>query len=149
MLAAIVTVMPETRLEQAVLALGLLATAVLAVVIVRSWPHTAAAKTTAWPAATTAVVEATTAASTKGVVLALTASRATWIEVRASSSHGSLLYTGTLPSGTTKIFRHETIWARFGAATNLDAKLNGRPLSLPSGTYDALFDTTGFRRSRG
>jgi RodZ C-terminal domain len=144
---AIVTVMPETRLERAVFALGLLAMAVLAVVIARSWPHTAAANTTTNAPAATA--ESTTKASPHTVVLALTAIRATWIEVRAASSNGALLSTGTLPAGTTKTFRSATIWVRFGAASNIDAKLNGRPLPLPSGTYDAVFGTAGFAKTRG
>jgi hypothetical protein len=148
--------MPETRLERAVLVLGLLAIAVLAVVIARTWHNTTAAviarsrhNTTAAPSAITAAVVATTPASTEAVQLALTASRATWIEVRAGSTTGAVLYTGTLPSGTTKTFRGATIWVRFGAASNLHAKLNGRPLQLPDGTYDAVFDTAGLRKARG
>ena len=59
-------------------------------------------------ASTNGAAEATTAVSTETVDLALTASRATWIEVRAGSATGAVLYTGTLLSGTTKSFRDAT-----------------------------------------
>jgi hypothetical protein len=38
---------------------------------------------------------------------------------------------------------------RFGAASNLDARLNGSTLDLPLGTYSALFDSGGFQKVRG
>jgi len=88
--------------------------------------------------------EATTATSTETVDLALTASRPTWIEVRAGSATGTVLYTGTLASGTTKSFRGNAIWVRFGVASNVDAHLNGQRLRLAAGTYDAVFDTGGY-----
>ena len=151
--------MPETQLERALFLLGLLAMVVLAFVIARSWHHTTAtlaptdaanrqardAPNTAPAAASTnGAADATTAVSTKTVDLALTASRATWIEVRAGSPTGTVLYTGRLPSGATKNFRDTTIWVRFGVASNIDARLNGQPLRLPVGTYDAVFDTGGY-----
>ena len=157
--------MPETRLERAISVLGVLAMVVLALVVARSWHHTAAAsaptvvtngqartapKTAPAAASATGTVHATTTASTAAIKLALTASRgATWIEVRAGSATGAVLYTGTLPSGTTKTFHETTIWVRFGAASNLAATLNSQPLRLPAGTYDAVFDTTGFKKARG
>jgi len=151
--------MPETRLERASFLLGLLAMVVLAFVIARSWHHTTAAlapteaangqardapKTAPAAASTNGAADATTAVSTETVDLALTASHATWIEVRAGSATGAVLYTGTLSSGTTKSFRDTTIWVRFGVASNIDAQLNGQPLRLPAGTYDAVFDTGGY-----
>ena len=151
--------MPETRLERAIFLLGLFATVVLAFVITRSWHHTTAApaptgtttgqtrtapKTPSTAASANGAAEATTATSTETVDLALTASRPTWIEVRAGSATGTVLYTGTLASGTTKSFRDKAIWVRFGVASNVDAHLNGQTLRLPAGTYDAVFDTGGY-----
>jgi hypothetical protein len=154
--------MPETRLERALFLLGLVVMAAFAFTIARSWHRSA---TTAAPGAATARLQrsatashrvvgptgtkAASVASGRAVSLALTASRPTWVEVRSRSATGAVLYTGTLVSGATKRFRDSIIWVRFGAASNLDAQLNGRPLQLPAGTYDALFDTTGFRRARG
>ena len=154
-------VMPETRLERALFLLGLVAMAALAFAIARSWHRSAIL---AAPAATARVQRTATAphrvagptgseaasiAPERAVSLALTASRATWVEVRSRSATGAILYTGTLESGATKRFRDSIIWVRFGAASNLGAQLNGQRLRLPAGTYDALFDTTGFRRARG
>jgi hypothetical protein len=34
----------------------------------------------------------------------------------------------------------------FGAASNLDARLNGAPLELGAGTYDATIDRGGLRK---
>lgn len=95
---------------------------------------------------TTPATTATTAASGT-VFLLLKAKTDTWLEVRAGSSTGSVLYSGTLASGTTKIFRARSLWARFGAAGNLSARFNKQVLHLPSGTYDATFDGRGFRRA--
>jgi Domain of unknown function (DUF4115) len=155
--------MPETRVERAIFVFGLLAMAVLAFAIARSWHHTTAAPavtraasqaasvrgrtapgSTQAAAATGAAAQATILASTEAVDLGLTASRATWIEVRAGSATGTVLYTGTLSSGTTKTFHYTAIWVRFGAASNIEAQLNDQPLRLPAGTYDAVFDTGGY-----
>jgi RodZ C-terminal domain len=80
----------------------------------------------------------------------LTASRGdSWLEVRSGSATGTVLYTGTLTSGSSKTFQAGAIWARFGSAGNLDAQLNGASLHLPIGTYSALFDPGGFQQVRG
>jgi RodZ C-terminal domain len=80
----------------------------------------------------------------------LTASRGdSWLEVRSSSSPGTVLYKGTLTTGSTRTFHAASIWVRFGAASNLDARLNGSTLDLPIGTYSALFDSGGFHKVRG
>src|SRR5436309_2725225 len=54
----------------------------------------------------------------KAVVLTLTARGAsTWVEVRASSSNGPVLFAGTLDPGTRKAFHAKRgLWARFGGA---------------------------------
>jgi hypothetical protein len=84
-----------------------------------------------------------------GVSLLLTARIDTWLEVRSGSSTGPVLYSGTLAAGSSKSFRVKAIWARFGAAGNLSARLNRKALRLPSGTYDATFGARGFRRLGG
>jgi hypothetical protein len=91
---------------------------------------------------------ATSQATPAGVVsLLLTARADTWLEIRSGSSTGSLLYSGTLPTASSKTFRAKGLWARFGAAGNLLARVDGKLIRLPSGTYDATFDGHGFRRT--
>jgi hypothetical protein len=87
----------------------------------------------------------TTAAIAHSVSLLVTARTSTWLEIRSGSATGSLLFSGTLPAASSKTFRAKALWARFGAAGNLSARLDGKPLRLPAGTYDAMFDGHGFR----
>jgi RodZ C-terminal domain len=149
--------MPETRLERAVFVLGLVAIAALVLVIVGSRhgssPGTprpssltagapATRRTTTLPTA-----ETTTAVTSTAVELVLTADQDSWVEVRAGSATAAVLFSGTLSSGTKKTFRNASLWARFGSASNLAAKLDGKRLELPAGTYSAVFDPSGFRRT--
>lgn len=79
-----------------------------------------------------------------GAELVLTASRGdTWIAVRSGSAHGKLLFQGTLSKGSTQTFTGPVLWARFGNATNVDARLNGQSLSLPSGTVSIVITPQG------
>jgi Domain of unknown function (DUF4115) len=160
--------MPETRVERAVFVLGLAAIAALGFLVAHLWHNRqavqAASATTSVAApqrattemiATTTKTEATretrtTPASAAGLVsLRLTARSGTWLEVRSSTATGSVLYAGTLPAGSSKAFHARALWARFGAAGNLSARLGGKPLLLPSGTYTAMFDKHGWRRLGG
>ena len=77
--------------------------------------------------------------------LKLGATADTWVEVRSGSAGGNVLYSGILAQGSVKRFRDKKVWVRFGAAANLTARLNGRPLQLPPGTYDALVRARGLR----
>jgi hypothetical protein len=114
---------------------------------------TSAAATTA-PVTTTAS-EATTGDTTAvpeqapratgGVRLRLSATADTWIEIRSGSADGDVLYSGILPQGSTEGFRSTQLWTSFGAASNLRARLNGKPLQLPPGTYSALVDADGLQ----
>jgi uncharacterized protein DUF4115 len=123
-----------------------------------SRPASSAAATTR-PASTSAArksppvkkhpVAGTNAPAKGGVSLLLVARIDTWLEVRSASSTGHVLYSGTLVAGSAKSFRARSIWARFGAAGNLSARLNRKELRLPSGTYDAIFDSRGFQRLGG
>jgi RodZ C-terminal domain len=168
--------MPETRSEWVVLVLGLAAVAALVIVALRARENHAAVGATSSAAtasrrrslkpaptqtATQATVETTDTASTPtpvssttvpataGVDLTLAAARGDcWVEVRASSATGAVLYAGTLKSGRRKTFHAPAaLWARFGGAANLDVVLDGRPLPIPAGTYSAIFDSHGFQRA--
>jgi hypothetical protein len=66
-----------------------------------------------------------------------------WLEVRRGSAQGKVVYTGTLLQGGKVDAKAKRLWVRIGAATNLTARLNGKPLSLGPGTYDALVSPAG------
>lgn len=107
---------------------------------------TTALETTAAPETTgepRAVPEPARIAS--GVRLTLRAIADTWVEVRSGSADGDVLYSGILPQGSAKRFRSTQLWASFGAASNLTARLNGKALHLPPGTYSALVGARGLR----
>jgi pyruvate/2-oxoglutarate dehydrogenase complex dihydrolipoamide acyltransferase (E2) component len=99
-------------------------------------PETTAGETTAAP-------ESARIASR--VTLTLSATADTWVEIRSGSPDGDVLYSGILPQGTAKRFRNTQLWASFGAASNLTARLNRKPLHLPPGTYSALVGARGLR----
>jgi hypothetical protein len=80
-----------------------------------------------------------------GVRLTLSATVDTWVEIRSGSADGDVLYSGILPQGSAKRFRSTRLWASFGAASNLTARLNGKPLHLPPGTYSALVGARGLQ----
>jgi hypothetical protein len=84
-----------------------------------------------------------------GVRLTLSAIADTWIEIRSGSVNGDVLYSGILPQGSAKRFRSAHLWASFGAAANLTARLNGKPLHLPPGTYSALVGARGLKPLAG
>ncbi len=63
--------------------------------------------------------------------------------MRSGSAAGTVLFSGTLTRGTTRVFRAPRLWIRFGGASSLDASLNGRALPLRYGTYDALVTAKG------
>lgn len=78
--------------------------------------------------------------------LLLTASKGdSWLEVRRGSAQGKVVYTGTLTQGGKVDAKAKRLWVRIGAASNLTARLNGKPLSLGLGTYDALVSPAGLK----
>jgi uncharacterized protein DUF4115 len=71
--------------------------------------------------------------------LSITATRGDcWVEVRAGSSSGIVLYAATLATGDTVRFRRKRLWLRLGAASNVDVVLDGRPATIPPGTVELL-----------
>jgi Domain of unknown function (DUF4115) len=168
--------MPETRSERIVFGIGILAIAALVALIVletttdrfkrhptpAALPPMMTATTTseAAPPPPRPTTEETTTKETTtppeqarppatGVRLTLRAIADTWVDVRAGSLDGDGLYAGILPEGTVKRFRGTRIWVRFGAASNLTARLNGMPLRLPPGTYSALVGARGLQQLAG
>lgn len=166
-------VVPETRGERIIFAIGALAIAALVALIVLETAAdrfntrdtsavvgqmTVAATTEAAASPSSAIsttpetmtAEATTgetaaAAPTRIASLTLSAIADTWVEIRSGSAGGDVIYSGILRQGTAKRFRSTHLWASFGAAANLTARLNGKPLHLPPGTYSALVGARGLK----
>ena len=166
--------MPETRGEWTVFAIGALAIAALvALIVLQSATDRLEARDTfvdtapltrgtttdvtasTQPAESTAPQTTTAPDTTKSATGAAAASRTarltltaiadTWVEIRSGSADGEVLYSGVLPQGAEERFRRAHLWASFGAAANLTAHLNGRPLNLPPGTYTALVGAHGLK----
>jgi transcriptional regulator with XRE-family HTH domain len=70
-----------------------------------------------------------------------------WLAARAGSATGQLLYQGLLTTGGSLRFRRNLIWFRLGAPWNVDLRINGRRLALPSSgqVVDVLVTPTGVR----
>ncbi|MGH2935110.1 MAG: helix-turn-helix domain-containing protein [Gaiellaceae bacterium] len=139
--------------------LALAVAAVVAVLAVGGWLLTRSdAPKTAPPQATTSVAGAATTKRTphrqaappkpaRSGPLVLTAARGScWISVKAGSASGTTVYEQTLQQGQTVRFGlGRTLYIRFGAPWNVDAKLAGRTVHLPSQTGDVVATQNGLR----
>jgi Domain of unknown function (DUF4115) len=147
---------PERRGEWIVFVLALCALGVIVALIVLKETHTAvpfvhaedsSAVTTrgfATTANTITTPRGESRAKPSSAQLVLTASRGdSWIAVRAGSAHGTVLFQGTLSEGHARTFIDPVLWVRFGDASNVDARLNGQPLSLPAGTVSIVITPQG------
>jgi transcriptional regulator with XRE-family HTH domain len=70
-----------------------------------------------------------------------------WLAARAGSETGALLYQGLLATGGSLRFRRNLIWFRLGAPWNVELRVNGRRLTLPSHgqVVNVLVTRTGVR----
>ena len=150
--------MPEERWEWFVFVLGAaIAGLLVALIVIDRTPRTPASRpavarlstTTAGTTTRAATIPTTTAlaspraaAPPPAVKLRLTARADTWLSVRRSRS-GRVLYQGTLAAGASRTFSGERFEVRFGAAANVQARLNGKPLPLPGGTYSVVVGASG------
>jgi hypothetical protein len=57
-----------------------------------------------------------------------------WMEVRAASSSGKLLYSGTLELGQRKSFDGRSLQLALAEPQNVLVRLNGNRVDLPAGT---------------
>lgn len=82
----------------------------------------------------TSAAKATPKKAPKVARLVLRASRGEcWVEVRRGGPTGELVFSGTIFEGDSERFAGKRLWVNFGAAQNLDAKLNGKRVdSLPN-----------------
>jgi RodZ C-terminal domain len=61
-----------------------------------------------------------------------------WLQARAGSAKGRVLYEGTLVQGTSIRFRAKRVWLRLGAASHVLVTVGGKPHEIPTGTVDLL-----------
>ena len=77
----------------------------------------------------------TPAATGKRVTLVVRAANGgSWMEVRAGSASGRLLYTGTLEKGQTKEFAAKRLQLVLAQPENVLVRVNGNRKNLPNGT---------------
>ena len=57
-----------------------------------------------------------------------------WMEVRASTSSGKLLYSGTLEQGQRKSFDGRSLQVALAKPKNVAVRVNGNTIELPQGT---------------
>jgi hypothetical protein len=143
---------PETKVERILFALGLLAIAGLGAVVVSRVVH---GDPTGRPShvGKTAEIRKVAAGHTgstnptpphdERVRLRLTALLDTWISVRRGSRQGVLLFQGRLKATESETFTATSLFVRFGAAGDITARLNGKPLPLPDGTYGVDISSAG------
>jgi hypothetical protein len=86
---------------------------------------------------------------TRPAQLAVVARRGdSWLVVRAGSSSGPVRHQTVLEQGQTFRTTARRLWLELGAAQNVDATLNGKPIrNFPSGTTTALVTARGLRTS--
>lgn len=86
-------------------------------------------------------------AKPKAARLVLRAARGDcWMQVRAGSATGELLFEGTLEQGQTQPFTRKRIWIQLGAGEMLDVRLNGKKVDgFPAGASIVLVTAKGAR----
>jgi hypothetical protein len=69
------------------------------------------------------------------VLVVRAAGGASWLAVRSPTATGRVLYEGILAQGRSLRFQGGRFWVRAGAAANLSASFDGRPVrGFPTGT---------------
>jgi hypothetical protein len=146
--------MPRSRLESAVVLIGVAALALLVWLSVVAWHRYDARRHSAsTPVPTTRATAArkhSSAPASRPTTLTLTAVRgASWIDVRAGSASGRQLFAGTLQKSRSLRFPGRRFWLSLGAADNLDARFGERRLrGFPTGVATVAVDGTTVRLIR-
>jgi cytoskeletal protein RodZ len=127
----------RSRRESRIAVLALLAIAVTTALVIAAWrfggPEGEKVPGLASPDA--GQPAQSTSKGVQGTRLAVTAvSGSSWMEVRAGSSGGKLLYSGTLERGQRKTFEGARLQLALAAPDNVAVRLNGNRVSLPVGT---------------
>lgn len=88
----------------------------------------------------------TVAAPTKAKLVLAATGGDSWVQVRAGSAEGKVLYEGFIPKGSSQQFVGRRLWIRMGSPSTLSARLDGKPLSnLPAGVANVLVTPRGLR----
>jgi hypothetical protein len=75
--------------------------------------------------------------STATSVITIRASRGDcWLSVRSAGQGGDVLYEGVLELGASVRFVQRAVWIRLGAASHVDAAVDGKPVPVPAGTVE-------------
>ena len=126
-----------SRRESRIAVLALFAIAVTTALVIAAWkfggPESEKVSGLASPEAGQS--EQSTSSAVQRTRLAVTAvSGGSWMEVRAGSSGGKLLYSGTLERGQRKTFAGARLQLALAEPGNVAVRLNGNRVSLPVGT---------------
>jgi Domain of unknown function (DUF4115) len=83
----------------------------------------------------------------KPIVVRFTATRSdSWVQVRAGSSTGRVLFQSLVRTGQSFRVRGSRLWARFGSLGNIDLSINGRAIHPAlNGTVDAVITASGLQ----
>jgi cytoskeleton protein RodZ len=65
-----------------------------------------------------------------GVVRVTARDGDSWIEVRRTSATGTVLFSGTMPKGTTRLFQGAVLWVRLGNPAAVGIRVDGHKASL-------------------
>jgi cytoskeletal protein RodZ len=76
----------------------------------------------------------TTRASGKAQLVVRASDGSSWMEVRAASRAGKLLYSGTLEQGQRKTFEGRSLQLALAEPDNVVVRVNGNRVDLPAGT---------------
>lgn len=69
-----------------------------------------------------------------------------WVEIRAGSSTGRVLFDGVVSEGRSIRVAGRRLWARFGSLGNFDLTINGRPVHPAlNGTVDTVITAAAIR----
>jgi cytoskeleton protein RodZ len=121
--------------ESRIAAVALLAIVVVTALVIAAWKF-GGPEGEAVPGLDTAAGAGAQTSKAKGTVhLVVGASEgSSWMEVRATSSAGRLLYSGTLEKGQRKSFDGKSLQFALAKPQNVVVRVNGNRVELPQGT---------------
>jgi hypothetical protein len=121
--------------ESRIAAVALLAIVVVTALVIAAWKF-GGPEGEAVPGLATGADSAAQAPKPRGTAhLVVRASQgSSWMEVRATSSSGKLLYSGTLEQGQRKSFDGKSLQIALAKPQNVVVRVNGNRVELPQGT---------------